>query len=198
MKVLTVYDPPMCCSTGVCGTDIDQKLVDFAADLDWLKSQGVVVRRINLSQEPAEFTKNEEINALMQESGGDELPAILVDDVLVSTSRYPSRRELSSWANIAEEAPEISGQVRELIAIGAAIGASCEPCLKYHVNESRKLGLSRAEIREAVSIGRVVKEASAQNMLALADRLIPGDQSELKSKCASDEAGSSCCGDSKD
>ncbi len=50
MKNLTIYDPAMCCATGICGADIDQILVDFAADLDWLKSEGIEVRRINLSQ----------------------------------------------------------------------------------------------------------------------------------------------------
>nr|QTX14232.1 Arsenical resistance operon trans-acting repressor ArsD [Klebsiella pneumoniae] len=29
MKTLTVFDPAMCCSTGVCGSDVDQVLVDF-------------------------------------------------------------------------------------------------------------------------------------------------------------------------
>ena len=51
MKI-DVYDPPMCCPTGVCGTDADDVLARFAADLDWLARQGVQVRRYNLSQEP--------------------------------------------------------------------------------------------------------------------------------------------------
>ncbi|MCA1770803.1 MAG: arsenic metallochaperone ArsD family protein, partial [Halomonas sp.] len=51
MTTITVYDPPMCCSTGVCGTNAEQQLITFAADLNWLKSQGVTVRRVNLSQE---------------------------------------------------------------------------------------------------------------------------------------------------
>ncbi|RUR33923.1 arsenic metallochaperone ArsD family protein [Vreelandella andesensis] len=46
MTTITVYDPPMCCATGVCGADVDQQLITFAADLDWLKSQGVTVRLI--------------------------------------------------------------------------------------------------------------------------------------------------------
>lgn len=40
MKKLEVFDPALCCSTGVCGTDIDQALVNFATDVDWLKKQG--------------------------------------------------------------------------------------------------------------------------------------------------------------
>lgn len=101
MKSITVYDPPMCCSTGVCGTDVNQQLIDFAADLNWLKSQGVTVRRINLSQEPAEFAQNDEINTLMQATGGDDLPAILIDNQLVTKGCYPARDDLAKWVGVS-------------------------------------------------------------------------------------------------
>ena len=52
MKTLTVFDPAMCCSTGVCGSDVDQVLVDFSADMQWLKGRGVQVERYNLAQQP--------------------------------------------------------------------------------------------------------------------------------------------------
>lgn len=100
MTTITVYDPPMCCSTGVCGADVDQRLVTFAADLDWLKSQGVTVRRVNLAQEPQEFVDQPEINALLHRSDGDALPAVLVQGKIVSVSRYPSRAELSRFADL--------------------------------------------------------------------------------------------------
>ena len=116
MTTVTVYDPPMCCSTGVCGTDVEQQLITFAADLDWLKSQGVTVRRINLSQEPTEFTINEQVNALIQASASDDLPAILIDGEMVSKARYPSRKELAAWSNLAFEDRESS-----------ASSSSCRP-----------------------------------------------------------------------
>jgi len=49
INTLQVFDPAMCCSTGVCGPQVDTQLVQFASDLDWLRSQGVVVKRHNLS-----------------------------------------------------------------------------------------------------------------------------------------------------
>ena len=52
-----VFDPAMCCSTGVCGPDVDPRLVHFAADLDYLKSQGVDVQRHNLAHEPGHFVR---------------------------------------------------------------------------------------------------------------------------------------------
>ena len=56
MTAVRVFDPAMCCSTGICGPSVDPELVRFAADLDWLKSQGVSVERFNLSQQPAAGT----------------------------------------------------------------------------------------------------------------------------------------------
>lgn len=50
---IRVFDPPMCCSTGVCGPSVDPELVRFSADLDWLKAQGVTVERYNLSSSPS-------------------------------------------------------------------------------------------------------------------------------------------------
>jgi hypothetical protein len=40
MTTLEIFDPPMCCSTGVCGPDPDPRLPQFAADLAWLASRG--------------------------------------------------------------------------------------------------------------------------------------------------------------
>ena len=48
MSKLEVFDPAMCCSTGVCGVDVDPVLVQFAADLQWLGEQGVEIKRYNL------------------------------------------------------------------------------------------------------------------------------------------------------
>ena len=58
MSKLQVYDPAMCCSTGVCGPSVDPVLPRFAADLEWLKSKGVEVERYNLAQDLAAFAAN--------------------------------------------------------------------------------------------------------------------------------------------
>lgn len=100
MTIVTVYDPPMCCSTGVCGPEVDPKLAQFAGDLDWLKSQGIEVRRYNLSNEPGRFVENAEVKSLLDRSGGDDLPAILVGDELVASARYPDRDELAALTGV--------------------------------------------------------------------------------------------------
>jgi hypothetical protein len=100
MTTLTVYDPAMCCSTGICGTEVDQKLVNFAADLDWLKSLGIAVKRINLSQEPAAFAENAKVKSVLETSGIEGLPVVLIDDDLRSTGRFPLRQELAEMAGV--------------------------------------------------------------------------------------------------
>ena len=108
MKNLTIYDPAMCCSTGICGTEIDQKLVDFAADLDWLKSEGIEVKRINLSQEPTLFAENEQVKSILETSGVEGLPVILADDEMQSFGQYPDRVKLAQMVGVP--AAQIGGQ----------------------------------------------------------------------------------------
>lgn len=63
-------------------------------------------------------------------------------------------------------------QVNELVAIAAAIGANCEPCLKYHYDAARKLGVSNEDMLSAVRMALRVKQAPANAMIDLAGRLL--------------------------
>ena len=97
MKTVQVYDKPMCCSTGVCGPEVDPALPRFAADLQWLKSQGHQVERFNLAQQPEAFMQNDEVHRLLATQGTRCLPLIVVDGCVVSRSTYPSRDVLTLW-----------------------------------------------------------------------------------------------------
>ncbi len=100
MLKLEVFDPPMCCATGICGNNVDPKLVTFASDLEWLKKQGVDVVRHGLSFEPNEFVKNEAVKTTLQTDGNDCLPIIYVENKIVSKACYPSRQKLAEICNI--------------------------------------------------------------------------------------------------
>jgi len=100
MPKLEVYDPAMCCPTGVCGPDVDPKLVEFAADLAWLAEQGVEVNRYNLAQQPDKFVACQAVQNAMALAGELCLPMILVDGKVVSQNKYPSREQLSEWAGV--------------------------------------------------------------------------------------------------
>ncbi len=97
MSKVQIYDKAMCCSTGICGPQVDPVLPRFAADLDWLKSQGHSVSRFNLSQNPAEYASHEVVKKLLADGGVDCLPLVIVDDRVVSRSEYPSRENLAIW-----------------------------------------------------------------------------------------------------
>jgi hypothetical protein len=103
MASLQVFDRPLCCSTGICGPEVDPALVAFAADLAWLASKGVTVERINPAQEPARFAADATVRATLHEHGNDSLPLLLVDGAVVSRGRFPARAELAAWAGVAVE-----------------------------------------------------------------------------------------------
>jgi AhpD family alkylhydroperoxidase len=77
----------------------------------------------------------------------------------------------------------------EFVAIGAAIGANCEPCLRFHVREAMKLGISAMDIAKAIATAAQVKDTPARNILKLAERLTQpgGEQNDSP-------APTSCCG----
>ena len=103
MKRLEVFDPAMCCSTGVCGPRVDSALVKFAADLHWLANQRIAVERYNLAQQPQAFAANALVKTALQEHGNDCLPLILLDGSIISQGRYPSREELARLAGVQRD-----------------------------------------------------------------------------------------------
>ncbi|MCX6925666.1 MAG: arsenite efflux transporter metallochaperone ArsD [Verrucomicrobia bacterium] len=199
MKRFEIYDPAMCCSTGVCGPEIDPLLVRFAADMKWVQDQGVEVRRFNLSQNPAAFVENELVKRVLTEEGEAALPMILAENKILCTGRYPERDELGMWAGLAAEKFSIySPAVNELVAIGAAIASNCEPCLKYHFGEARKLGVSRGDMARAVEMAAKVKDAPHQGILRLAHQLTGSsfrvEVTEPDNCCGAPEAGAESAG----
>jgi len=198
MKNITIYDPAMCCASGVCGPEVDPKLVQFAADLKWLQERGVTVARHSLSQNPAAFVENEAVKAALSAKGEAALPLVFADEQVLASGTYPTRSELAQAAGLAETVPSFfTPAVAELIAIGAAVAANCEPCLRYHVNEAEKLGVSPDDMAAAVDLAQRVKDAPHQSILRLATRLIPVAQPEAAGCCGGgggEDSGGGCCG----
>jgi hypothetical protein len=89
-----VFDPAMCCSTGVCGPGVDPALLALARDLRWLASKGTSVARFGLAQEPQAFAANPQVAGLLQTLGESALPATLVNGAILVHGRYPTRQEL--------------------------------------------------------------------------------------------------------
>ena len=101
MAQIEIFEPGLCCGTGICGVDVDQALVTVSADLDWLRAQHAPIARYNLAQEPVAFVANETVRAFVHTVGQEGLPLTLVDGITALTGRYPSRVELAKWAGLA-------------------------------------------------------------------------------------------------
>lgn len=98
--IVQVFDKPMCCSTGVCGPSVDDALVRFAADLEWLSAQGVEVQRFNPAQEPGAFVSNRIVRRALQERGSGCLPLVIVGTAIVASGTYPVRSDLVRAAGL--------------------------------------------------------------------------------------------------
>jgi len=206
MIKIEVFDPPLCCSTGVCGPDPDARLAIFAADLNWLETQGVEVRRYNLAQEPAAFTANPLVREIVEMTGGDGLPVVTIDGRVASQGAYPSRERLRELAGLdgstgAQSAPPaaVSGQptifnerIAELVALAASIASNCEPCFRYHHGKAVELGLAREDMIRTVEVALRVKEQPAQAMVRLAQKSLAAPAARPGGCCGAGE-GSGCC-----
>jgi|SRR5271157_5332999 len=105
MTKVEVFDPPMCCSTGVCGPGVDPALAQFAADLHWLANQRIAVERHNLAQQPQAFAASEVVKTALKQHGNECLPLILLNGAIVSQGRYPTREELARRTGVEPEHP---------------------------------------------------------------------------------------------
>jgi arsenite methyltransferase len=122
MPTLQVFDPPMCCSSGVCGPEPDTTLVQFTADLRGLAARGVSVERFNLAQRPEAFVAQPAVRSALETLGVGVLPLIVVDGRIASHGRYPSRAELEAF--VAEDS-ELVFSLDVVPAGGCAPDSSC-------------------------------------------------------------------------
>jgi AhpD family alkylhydroperoxidase len=170
----------------------------FAAVLAWLAGQGAAVERFNLAQQPEAFASNETVRAALATYGTECLPLILVDGASASRGTYPTRQDLVRLVGLTTHSL-YTPAVAELVAIGAALASHCEPCLKYHIDRARKLGVSVEDMALAVETARTVKETPARAMLDLADRLLrhettPKALPVVQSTCCAPETAGAAAG----
>ena len=103
MKKMIIFDPAMCCSSGVCGPSVDKNLMRVATLLNRLEKRGITIERHNLSNNPKIFIDNKEINKMLNDKGVDILPITMVDGVVVKTKEYPTNEEFVKMLEIPEE-----------------------------------------------------------------------------------------------
>lgn len=100
MKKMKIFEPAMCCPTGLCGVSIDPELLRVSTVLNTLKNKGIVVDRYNLSSTPMEFVNNQTINRYINAHGPEGLPIVTVNDKMVVTGRYPTNEEFTKLLDL--------------------------------------------------------------------------------------------------
>ena len=80
---------------------------------------------------------------------------------------------------------------KELIAIGASLAAHCQPCLTFHVEKARKLGIGEDEIKEAIALGRMIQNGAMSAMDRFAESVIVGPENK-SSPCCDNDTGNCC------
>lgn len=96
-KKIVIYDPPMCCSSGVCGPNPDNTLIEFQEVFTKLKKSGINIERYVITQSPEKFKENPEVIKLIQQQQLKVLPITTVDDSVVKTGGYPTSEEFNSY-----------------------------------------------------------------------------------------------------
>jgi AhpD family alkylhydroperoxidase len=90
-----------------------------------------------------------------------------------------------------EEQMKMNEKTKELIAIGASLAAHCQPCLSFHVDKARKLGIGEDEINEAIVVGRMIRKGAMSAMDRFAESVVAAPENK-PSPCCDNDAGNCC------
>lgn len=185
--LIEVYDPAMCCSTGVCGPDVDDEIVDFANDVKWLKTQGLEIKRYNLGQEPEQFKMCVPVLTRLQKEGADVLPIILVNGEVVSEGGYPDREQLTNWLNIKSEKSNGEAPASKLLkTLETAVAEGNEENMRALFEEGKEEGIDIQKLMDAMQNGINKRQQVTQATLQTANELL-----EVPSNGCAPESG--CC-----
>jgi hypothetical protein len=102
---------------------IDPDLARFAADVDWLAKEGVVVHRFNLAQQPAAFVEHAVVRDALMQRGTEVLPIVMIGDRIASEGTYPSRETLAALAGVVIRAKRPVA----MTDLGRATASGCVP-----------------------------------------------------------------------
>lgn len=108
MKKMIIFDPAMCCSTGVCGPSVNTELLRVATVINNLKNKGILIERYNLTSNPQIFVDNKTINEILNTKGIEALPVTMVDGKVVKIGKYPTNEEFCELLEIPKESLQIS------------------------------------------------------------------------------------------
>lgn len=96
---IQIFDPPMCCPTGLCGPTLDQDLLDLNEMILDLQREGYLVERYQMTAHPQAFLNNPDVMRLVREKQMDALPIVVVRGKIVAEGRYPKLDEIIAFIN---------------------------------------------------------------------------------------------------
>lgn len=100
---IEIFDPPMCCPTGLCGPTLDQTLLDVDEMVMDLQAQGLRVERYQMTSDPQAFLRNTEVMTLVRERQMDALPITVVRNTILKSGAYPQLSEVQAALNGASD-----------------------------------------------------------------------------------------------
>ncbi len=89
-----IFDPPMCCPTGMCVPSLDQTLLDVNEMLLALQAESVSVERYQMTSHPHAFLGNPDVMRLVRKQQMAALPITLVRGRVVKVGAYPTLDEI--------------------------------------------------------------------------------------------------------
>lgn len=176
--IIEVFDPAMCCTTGVCGPDVNDSLADFANDVKWIKTQGIEVNRFNLGREPEVFKSNPAVLSRLQKGGSEILPIIFVNGVLVSEGGYPVRQQLMEWvstknASVSNGTDQFSLHTDSMLnELEVAVTRGDQAQLKILFQKGKTLEVSVQSMIQAIETGIKNRQRVTQSTLQTANELL--------------------------
>lgn len=102
MKNMQIFEPAMCCETGMCGVSVNSELLRVSTVLNTLKKKGIIVKRFNLNSAPMEFVNNKIVNEFVNSKGPEELPVVLLEGKIIMSGRYPTNEEFTKLLDFPE------------------------------------------------------------------------------------------------
>jgi len=124
MKKLYIYEPAMCCSTGLCGVSVNPELLRISTVFNHLTQNGVQVTRYNLSSSPRAFMTNRTVNQIVKTKGVKALPITIVDNEIVKMEEYPTNEEIARFLGVTED--YLCMEIKDVAACDCSDGSCCK------------------------------------------------------------------------
>ena len=96
---IELFDPSMCCPTGLCGPTLDQTLLDVSDMILALQADGWLVERYQMTSHPHKFINNMDIMRLVREKQMAALPITTVNGQVIKVGIYPTLSEIQAHLN---------------------------------------------------------------------------------------------------